>query len=64
MIRKTGLIKLIRSWSPPDLSDQASVESAWNDWARHETLKRFVRLNPFTLPPRGKLGLLLLAPLF
>lgn len=36
-----GLIKLTRSWSLPDLSDQVSLESAWHDWARHETLKVF-----------------------
>ncbi|KAF8810980.1 hypothetical protein BYT27DRAFT_7090364 [Phlegmacium glaucopus] len=40
MIRKTGLIELIGAWSPPDLSHQASLETAWNDWARYETLKR------------------------
>jgi len=40
MIRKTSLMKLIRSWQPPDLSDQASLDSAWSDWARYETLKR------------------------
>ena len=47
MIRETSLIKMIRSWTPPDLTDQASLDSAWNDWARYETLKRFVYLNSF-----------------
>ena len=49
MIQQTGLIKMLRSWSLPDLSNQASLESVWKDWARYETLKRFVRFEPF--PP-------------
>ncbi|KDR83171.1 hypothetical protein GALMADRAFT_239005 [Galerina marginata CBS 339.88] len=40
MIRKTGLIKLISSWPPPDFSSPHLLDSAWKDWARYETFKR------------------------
>lgn len=49
MIHKSSLIKLIRTWPPPNLSDQTLLDSAWNDWARYETLKRYVRPIHFQL---------------
>jgi len=42
MIRKTGLIKLVGSWPPPDLSSPQLLDSAWKDWSRYETFKRYV----------------------
>ncbi|PPQ68789.1 LOW QUALITY PROTEIN: hypothetical protein CVT25_008867 [Psilocybe cyanescens] len=44
MIRKTGLIKLTRSWPPPDLSSSQYLENSWRDWARYETFKRALLL--------------------
>ncbi|TFK33601.1 fungal-specific transcription factor domain-containing protein [Crucibulum laeve] len=60
MIRRTGLIARIASWSPPDLTDMQSLEAGWRDWARYETVKRALFLSYlhdcchciyFSLPP-------------
>jgi len=38
------MIKLIGSWPPPDLSNPQALDSAWKDWARMETFKRYASL--------------------
>ncbi|CAA7262767.1 unnamed protein product [Cyclocybe aegerita] len=40
MIRKINLIKIVGSWSLPDLSNTQALDTAWRDWARFETFKR------------------------
>ncbi|KAF9046217.1 hypothetical protein BJ165DRAFT_1345120 [Panaeolus papilionaceus] len=45
MVRKTGLIKFVGSWPPPDLSNAEMLENAWKDWARFETFKRALILS-------------------
>ncbi|KAG2009474.1 STE-12 alpha [Coprinopsis cinerea AmutBmut pab1-1] len=44
MIRKLGLIKILGAWTPPDLSNPYTLDTAWREWARYETLKRVVLL--------------------
>jgi len=44
MIRQSGLIRQISSWKPPSLNDPALLNSAWQEWANHETLKRALLL--------------------
>lgn len=53
MIHQIDLIQLVGSWKPLDLSSHQLVESAWNDWARYETFKRYIQssvLSPFQKP--------------
>ncbi|KAJ6585674.1 fungal-specific transcription factor domain-containing protein [Mycena capillaripes] len=40
MIRQTGLIKRVGTWSAPHWSDPMSLEAAWVEWVQFETLKR------------------------
>ena len=40
MIRRIGLIRLLSTWTPPDLSNHFTLDTAWREWARFETLKR------------------------
>ncbi|TEB40271.1 hypothetical protein FA13DRAFT_1784850 [Coprinellus micaceus] len=42
MIRRIGLIRLLSTWTPPDLSNHYTLDTAWREWARFETLKRVV----------------------
>lgn len=44
MIRRTGLIRLLSSWTPPDLTSSYNLDGSWADWARYETLKRAIFL--------------------
>ncbi|TFY72588.1 hypothetical protein EVG20_g412 [Dentipellis fragilis] len=44
MIRRCGLIQKCSNWTPPSLSDPASIDAAWRDWSRQETIKRALML--------------------
>ncbi|KAF9525895.1 fungal-specific transcription factor domain-containing protein [Crepidotus variabilis] len=44
MIRRIDLVKLISSWTPPQVSSHHSVENAWSEWARIEAFKRSLLL--------------------
>ncbi|KAK0203014.1 hypothetical protein DFS33DRAFT_1263282 [Desarmillaria ectypa] len=47
MIRQTGLVTRLRSWTVPDLNDTLSLEQSWREWAMHETMKRTLVLSYF-----------------
>ncbi|KAJ7273751.1 fungal-specific transcription factor domain-containing protein [Mycena rebaudengoi] len=40
MIRQTGLINRVGSWTAPDWSDPISLEAAWMEWVHFATIKR------------------------
>ncbi|RDB14606.1 Zinc finger protein klf1 [Hypsizygus marmoreus] len=44
MIRRTGFITRVGAWTPPDLDDAQSLDSAWREWANYETIKRVLFL--------------------
>ncbi|KAJ7763504.1 hypothetical protein B0H14DRAFT_2972275 [Mycena olivaceomarginata] len=44
MIRQTGLIARVASWSAPDFTASIPLESTWIEWAKWATIKRAVLL--------------------
>ncbi|KAJ6530939.1 hypothetical protein DFH09DRAFT_1044685 [Mycena vulgaris] len=47
MIRQTGLIERVGSWTAPDWSDPISLEAAWREWIQFATIKRALLLAYF-----------------
>ncbi|KAJ7133378.1 hypothetical protein C8R44DRAFT_23153 [Mycena epipterygia] len=47
MIRQTGLIERVGSWTAPDWSDPISLETAWMEWVQFATIKRALLLAYF-----------------
>jgi len=45
MIRRTGVISRVSSWTLPDLTDPSTLDVAWREWANHETIKRVLFLS-------------------
>ncbi|KAJ7615656.1 fungal-specific transcription factor domain-containing protein [Mycena polygramma] len=44
MIRRTGLIERVGSWTAPDWGDPSSLETAWVEWVQFATIKRTLLL--------------------
>ncbi|EKM54177.1 uncharacterized protein PHACADRAFT_145863 [Phanerochaete carnosa HHB-10118-sp] len=42
MIRQSGLIQKVTSWQPPVVTESINMDTAWREWAFHETTKRQV----------------------
>ncbi|KAJ7893373.1 hypothetical protein B0H14DRAFT_2334836 [Mycena olivaceomarginata] len=47
MIRQTGLIARVASWSAPDLTPPIPLQTTWIEWAEFATIKRAVLLAYF-----------------
>ncbi|KAJ7174139.1 fungal-specific transcription factor domain-containing protein [Mycena crocata] len=47
MIRQTGLIRRVGSWTAPDWSDPITMEAAWTEWVNFATIKRALLLAYF-----------------
>ncbi|KAF8215368.1 hypothetical protein K438DRAFT_1801129 [Mycena galopus ATCC 62051] len=47
MIRQTGLIQRVGSWTAPDCTDPVELKLAWIEWAQFATIKRTLLLAYF-----------------
>ncbi|KAJ6570838.1 hypothetical protein DFH09DRAFT_1032814 [Mycena vulgaris] len=47
MIRQTGLIERVGSWTAPNWSDPISLQAAWMEWVQFATIKRALLLAYF-----------------
>ncbi|KAL0961258.1 hypothetical protein HGRIS_006220 [Hohenbuehelia grisea] len=44
MIRRTGIISRVASWTSGDLNDPNSLDSVWREWTTYESIKRALLL--------------------
>jgi hypothetical protein len=48
MIKQTGLIARVASWSAPDLTAPILLQTTWIEWAEFATIKRWAKPSVIT----------------